>query len=347
MSSNDRQLDKKREEEISKSMERLGTTRNIRKMIDYTGKADFLERNQGYLRLIEKRQAEYEQLRRFKDDEIVPYDFKPQINQDIQLNRTVDDLFKWKEQVERKREMQRKANAIETPKSAERVKGKQVHTEERWVELQKKKSVKPVSPIRGDARNVSDRLYDYSKVYEKKRREREQKLYSGLFYPATNRHIKRTGDLSVEPKSKSVRVIVKSPFPSPISQPIGDHNRTAYTANHGIRVDSQKAHINHDSTGIDLTTSFAIKPDNRDRSRSKEIIDRFETMNITSVTLNTMTRPSFTKNVTDYNREFGTQTSHTFFDDMAIAESIKEFGKFTRDAPSLRNKILDALLEKL
>lgn len=308
---------------------------------------NFIERNNRDIQIRMERLVEYEQLKKMKETEI-GFDFKPKINKEKPLERTVDDLFKWKQQLERKKEQQRKTRELEMPKSADKVCAKNVHLDERWVELQRKKSrmtARPITPTKHDGLNVSSRLYDYGKIYEKKRKEREEKLYSGLFYPQTTRYIKRPTDMSADIYPKSTRVVFQRHNKTPVIKH-GDRNQliTSKSNNDLTKNDISK----HDLTNIDAQMNseqvshqalWTRKADDdyvsiekvNQSSDQGDIIDSSNNPNISDV---------FDRKIVEY----GTQTSDTFFNILGNIQADEDVTNFKQDEKSRKNDILHEVI---
>jgi len=321
-----------------------------KKNVEFNGTSDFWDRHQRHIRLMQERQAEYERLKRFKEEEVEIYDFKPRINNEINLNRTVDDLYKWKEKVENKKSQMRKEKDLGVTKSVDKIRGKQVYLEERWIELAKKKSIKPISPIKSDKQNVSERLYDYGKVYERKRKEREAKLYSGLFHPQTNKYVRRPIDLSPEIKPRLLISENKSLRTSPIPKAISNQDINKFLGNkqiHSAKNDQLK--FTYDESDKPINSKYHNVSPDRDQNPFK--INTFVKLNTYNADDSAKTNSKYKDNTTisfirNDNNEFGTQTSQTFFNDLGHVESYKDVTQFNKDEPSFRNKIIDDIIEQ-
>ena len=326
----------KKEEQEKKSLEKRNFKNTLKTNIKFEGSSGFFERNERHIRMLQKRQIEYEKLKKMKEEEKVDYDFKPHINSDNHLNRTIDDLFKWKEQLNKKNEKQRKEKEGIATKSVERIIGRQVHTEERWIELQRKKNTKSVSPVQANRKNVCNRLYDYNKIYEKKRKDRELKLYSGMFQPQITRYNKKQLDASINSntasliknnKTKKISPSFKcnklKQLYSPKSNKLLDYNKEQCLENK----------IKHNDNFSKLSTSQdIIKKKSKQPTFVK--LKTFEP----SDSINTQNR----NNIFELeNKNFGTQTSQTFFNENQYADSYKDVTKFINDKPSFLNTVID------
>ena len=110
------------------------------------------------------------------------YFFKPRLNNSkLKIKRSVKDLLKWKKdkdfKITEKRIRKEKSETLKN-RGNKINKGKRVHCEERFYDLNSKpgKSLSPVKP-------VGERLYDYRIIYEKRRKEREEEIMSKFFKP--------------------------------------------------------------------------------------------------------------------------------------------------------------------
>lgn len=246
-----------------------------------------------------EKRAECEEYKRMKEaEEQAEFDFKPRINRDKSSERAVEDLYKWKEQLDKKKEDLRKARHTEMGKSTEKNSGS--FRNGRSTQQQTKKPPRSISTLNSNPKQTTERLLEYSHKYEKKRKEREKKLYGGLFQPKTTVYVKRSAALSVELYPKSAYIVCQY---------------------HG------KGHSKSKSPRSLKTNSKPERPQTPEPEQKER---EFKADNKQSIV------ELFNRHITDP----GTQTSTTYFNNLSNVESFKDYSRFHNDEASRKNAIL-------
>ena len=172
----------KKEKTLLESTKTVNFSDKYKKSVRYSGNNDIITRSNRFLKKLQANREKNEQKK--LEQEMNPgFSFRPQINESSGIKRNIQDLYKWKREVDEKRrskqdEVEKKAYETVSCKD-KKAKGSKVILKDRFIQLKRER---PVVNKKTD-KEVCDRLNSYKWAYERKRKEKEEEMYSSLFKP--------------------------------------------------------------------------------------------------------------------------------------------------------------------
>lgn len=178
------EINKKKKEDLEKEATYINFNKTFKKKINYKKECDFLSRiNQFEKKKNQKIAIQTFNKQKKKNNQLENLTFKPSINNKIVFKRSIQDMLLWQKNSKLKKEKERKKKArseIRRNKGkkneGKKNEGKKVYYGERFYDIR-------LRPNKSMDLPVQERLYDYKKYYDLRKKNNLKKSVENLFKP--------------------------------------------------------------------------------------------------------------------------------------------------------------------